>query len=441
MYFFLYQLIFVLISVATPFFACTNVLLHPLKKREKVILFSYLFILIYFFVGALGQMITPLGMGGVILFVLCVTKQNKMANAGIALFGYLCSVVLNYIFTIALSFFGITMQMIETRFPMRFSIVFFITLYLLTYFIGREVKKRGFLYEMQIPNFVTISLFLDLLICVFIFIFNIIVGEEMGYTSEVIRLNGILFFLFFAVTFVITIVIISNYEKEKKVTQKLKEYENLQDYTEKIEDLYMELRTFKHDYFNIIASLSSYIESQNLEGLRNYFENSILPAGEKLDHKDTVLGALSYMKVEEIKGLVYTKLFHAVQRGVQIELDIMESIERMDMDILDLTRVIGIFLDNAMEAAEKSECKHLYLGFAKREDSVLIVIENSCPNDIIDLSKIYQLGVSTKGKNRGVGLYQVQKIMGKYKNVIHTTGYREGIFTQRVEIMQPKKST
>ena len=439
MYLFFYRLIFILISVVTPLFSCTNVLMYPLKKREIFWIFSYLFILFYFLGRVIGQYVTPFVIGGILIFVLIFTKERKIRNACAVLLGYLFAVVLNYIFTITLSLFGITMQMIETKYPLQFSLIFFITVYLVTYLIGKRVRKKSLLYKMKIPNFVTVYLFLDLLICVFIFAFNIIVGEEMGYSAEVIRLNGILFFLFFAVTFAITIIIISNYEKEKKVTQKLKEYENLQDYTKKIEELYMELRTFKHDYFNVIASLQSYIDSENMEGLKKYFETSILPAGEKLDHKGSILGALSYIKVEEIKGLVYTKLFYAMQKELQIELDIKESIERMDMDILDLTRVLGIFLDNAIEAAEESELKTLYLGFAKREDSVLIVVQNACKSETIDLKKIYQLGVSTKGLNRGVGLYQVQKTMGKYKNVVHTTGYCEGLFTQRVEIMQSKK--
>jgi len=441
MFLFLYQLLFNLISVAIPIFSCTNVLLCPLKKREKFIIFSYVFIVFYFFGSILGQMITPFAMGGIFTFIMVFTKQNKVVNACGMLLGYMFSVVLNYIFTITLSFFGITMQQIQTEFPLRFTLVFFIILYLITYFIGKGVRNLGFLYDMKLPNFARICLFFDILICVLVFIVNIISGEKMGYSSEVIRLNGILFFLFFAVTFVVIIIIISNYEKEKKVTQKLKEFENLQDYTNKIEALYMELRLFKHDYFNIIASLSSYIDSENMEGLKNYFRTSILPAGEKLNHKDAALGALSYIKVEEIKGLVYTKLFHAMQKGIQIELDINESIEQMQIDILDLTRVLGIFLDNAIEAALNSEAKKMYLGFAKSENSVLIVVQNSCKNENVDLKKIYQLGVSSKGKNRGVGLFQVQILMGKYKNVIHTTGYHEGMFAQRVEIMQSKKCT
>ncbi len=441
MHLFLYQFVLFLLNAAILLFPCTNVLLYPMKKKEILVGFFSIFSILYFLVAILGQSTTFLAIGGILTFVLLYTKHNKILNACAALLGYLCSVVLNHIFTITLSMFGITMQMIETKFPLLFSFIFFAAIYLITYFIGKNVRKIGFLYDIKTPKFVTICIFFDVLICVLIFIFNIIVGEKVGYSPRVIRLNGILFFLYFVVTFIIILVIISNYEKEKKVTQKLKEYENLQDYTNKIEALYMELRLFKHDYFNIIASLHSYIDSENMEGLKNYFETSILPAGEKLNHKDGVLGALSYMKVEEIKGLTYTKLFHAMQKGIQVELDIKEAVEKMHIDVLDITRILGIFLDNAIEAALNSEAKKLYLGFAKSENSVLIVVQNSCKVEPIDLKKIYELGVSSKGDNRGIGLYQVQKIMGKYKNVIHTTGYHEGMFAQRVEIMKSKKCT
>lgn len=257
----------------------------------------------------------------------------------------------------------------------------------------------------------------------------------MGYTIKVIQLNGILFFIFFIISFIITFFIVQRYEKEKCVITKLKDLENLQEYTRKIEDMYIEYRVFKHDYFNILSTLKVYIDERDIDGLKYYFETSILPAGEAMNYNNNILGSLSYIKVKEVKGLVYTKLFHAVNEELHITLDIREPIGQFGMDILDITKILGIFLDNAIEAAKASEDKKIYIGFAKREDSVLIVIKNSFLTEIPDLQRIYMLGFSTKGNERGIGLYQARRILSEYENVIHTTEIEEDMFCQKVEII------
>lgn len=49
-------------------------------------------------------------------------------------------------------------------------------------------------------------------------------------------------------------------------------YNKLQEYTNQIENMYSSLRSFKHDYSNIMLSMSGYIETNDMEGLREYFE-------------------------------------------------------------------------------------------------------------------------------------------------------------------------
>lgn len=431
---YLKPVILIVLSSVTPVLTSTNTLLYPIKKYQKIILFLFEFFLFYFLGEKFGQGITPIGISGMMLLIAFFHRKKAVINVCSGLLGYFCAVVLNYCFTIGLSFFGLTISMIASDYAIPFNATFSLCAFTVTYFIGKIVRKKWQNNDINLAPSILYLFFTEMCACVAIFIFNIICGERLGYTTKVIKMNGVLFFLFFIITSCITFFIISSYEKEKRVTAKLKEFENLQEYTGKIENLYMELRIFKHDYFNILSSIRAYIDSDNMSALKQFFEESILPAGEELNHKDTILGKLSYLEIEEIKGLIYTKLFHAMQHDMNIELDIKEPIQKIKMDLLDLTRVLGIFLDNAIEAAEETEEKTIYMGFAKKGNSVLLVLQNSCVGPI-EINKIDQLGVSSKGEQRGVGLYQVQRILGKYENIIHTTEFKNNTFLQRLEII------
>jgi len=95
--------------------------------------------------------------------------------------------------------------------------------------------------------------------------------------------------------------------------------------------------------------------------------------------------------------------------------------------------VIGILLDNAIEAAIKCEKPSMKVAVINKENSVLFVIINSIYEEVL-IYKIYEKGYSTKGENRGLGLYNLKQITGKYTNVSIDTIVENGEFKQLLEI-------
>lgn len=77
-------------------------------------------------------------------------------------------------------------------------------------------------------------------------------------------------------TFLIVTIIKTHIEKIN-MDMKQDSYNKLQEYANQIESMYSSLRSFKHDYSNIMLSMSGYIESNDMEGLREYFNKEILP--------------------------------------------------------------------------------------------------------------------------------------------------------------------
>lgn len=139
--------------------------------------------------------------------------------------------------------------------------------------------------------------------------------------------------------------------------------ESLREYAHRLESLYQEIRGFKHDYLNILSSMYSYLEEERYEELKRYFEERFLPDGRKLAAEDLSIGRLNNMKILELKGLLYTKVLKDSDFQLHITVDIPEPVTEIHMDIPDLVRILGIFLDNAMEAASTTPHKELYTNF------------------------------------------------------------------------------
>nr|WP_302600867.1 ATP-binding protein [uncultured Acetatifactor sp.] len=241
----------------------------------------------------------------------------------------------------------------------------------------------------------------------------------------------VLYFLFtFSMLFIVLHAVRGNYEARKKV-----EYlEHLKEYTGNLEMVYGNLRSFRHDYINVMASLAAYIEEGRYEELRDFFYGHILPMQEGLAQRNDALCRLSHVHVLEMKSILYAKLLLAVNRGVEVEVDIPDVIDSVHMDPVDLVRVLGIYLDNAIEACLETERPFLGFHLGRVEGDVVFLLSNSFVDRGLSLGQMCKKDVSTKGEGRGIGLYTVGEILNRYDNVYHETRMEEGVFIQQVRI-------
>ncbi len=136
-------------------------------------------------------------------------------------------------------------------------------------------------------------------------------------------------------------------------------------YMKSLEKINKEMQKFQHDYANILLTIRGYLEIEDLQGLKHYFQTHILKAEQKTFFKNEVFSNLDNLKIVELKGLLATKVIHADQLGIKLSVEIPEEITSIDMDIIDLTRIIGILTDNAIEACIDKEDHEICIGFMK----------------------------------------------------------------------------
>ena len=143
---------------------------------------------------------------------------------------------------------------------------------------------------------------------------------------------------------------------------------------------------------------------------------------------------MSNIRLLELKGILYSKLVVAMNQELDITLEIQDEIESVSMEMLDLSMVIGIFMDNAIEASMDSHMRNLVILIVNNPESVLIIISNSTNDTAIKLDHIYEKDISSKKGHSGLGLYSANMILGKYDNIIHSTNFEDNTFTQKLEI-------
>ena len=243
----------------------------------------------------------------------------------------------------------------------------------------------------------------------------------------------VLYFLFtVSMIFIVLYTTRKSYEARKKV-----EYlESLNEYTRNLEIVYDNLRAFKHDYINIMASLAAYIDEKKYEELEKFFYDSILPMQKNLTQKNGALNNLLRVKILELKSILYTKLLLAVNQDIQVTIDIPDEIEpdSIAMDPVDLTRMLGIYLDNAIEACLETARPVLNFHLGRMNGDTIFIISNTFVDKGLSVAQMQKKGVTTKGNGHGIGLSNVSEILNRYDHIYHETSVRDGLFVQQVQI-------
>lgn len=315
-----------------------------------------------------------------------------------------------------------------------------ILFYMITLFCGRLIKK-GLLSRKGIWQISQVWYLIDaiLLLLAIIFIFNNVIHGKAYSAASVIFYNGLLAVGYFFVVLFLFLSMFRSYREKLQEETRQKSFLDLQEYTRNLEAMYNNLRSFKHDYINILTSMSGYIENGDMEELKTYFEGKILPTRNLIAQGDYKLNQLSNIGILEIKSLLSAKMIYAHETGIDVTIDIPDFVAEFSMDTVDLARILGIFLDNAIEAALETAHPKVGLNIIQNPNSAAIIISNSFQENSLALHKLKQKGFSTKKGHHGIGLSNAQKIISSYDNVLLETTKQGGYFTQYMEISARKE--
>ncbi|NLL00520.1 MAG: GHKL domain-containing protein [Clostridiales bacterium] len=210
-------------------------------------------------------------------------------------------------------------------------------------------------------------------------------------------------------------------------------------YTQDIEKQYNELRKFRHDYQNILTSLEGYLVQEDTAGLKQYFYSNIKKHSDRLMHNEYMLEDLSNIKINGIKSIIATKIIYAQDMGLNANFETSDVITRINMDIILLVRILGILLDNAIEELLYLGYGQLLVGLIKYPDNILIIVQNTCRDNLPNIQTLKKRNFSTKSSNRGLGLSNVSDIIDQCPNVISEIIVDNQLFIHKIFIFDKEK--
>lgn len=286
----------------------------------------------------------------------------------------------------------------------------------------------------EFSNHLLVSSVSNLMVCLFIFLSNGITRETAHYNGQIMIFSCALFGCYFILNAVLTNNIIKEEMNRTNAAIRQESYERLQEYTGQIENLYAALRSFKHDYLNIMLSMSGYIESEDIAGLKTYFAEKIIPLNNKMNSNTPSISQLRNIKISELKSIISAKLLYAIELNITVSIEVSEEISDIKMDIIDLTRIMGIYLDNAIEASLETSAPSIRFAIINLKKEYLFIIANSFLDHGIPYATLMQPNFSTKGDNRGIGLATAHDIISKYDSVFWKNEMLDSHFTQILRI-------
>ncbi|MBX5319023.1 quorum-sensing sensor histidine kinase AgrC [Staphylococcus caprae] len=325
-----------------------------------------------------------------------------------------------------------------TRNSIVYLVVYLISFSIWAIVLANSIKflinriKKSYLYT----NKIYISIISIFLVITFFILFIFTRNEDLDF--QTFRLYTYLYVGIVLVILIILIILSYTVLREMKYKRNLDEIETYYEYTLRIETINNEMRKFRHDYVNILSTLSEFIREDDMQGLKKYFNEQIVPLKDNMKTRSIKLNGIENLKVREIKGLITTKFLQAQEKEIPISIEVPDEIDNINMNTIELSRITGIILDNAIEASEALEDPLIRIAFIDNEESVTFIVMNKCSDNTPKIHELFEEGFSTKGDNRGLGLSTLKELTDENENVLLDTVIENGYFVQKVEIINTK---
>lgn len=173
---------------------------------------------------------------------------------------------------------------------------------------------------------------------------------------------------------------------------------------------YNEIRRERHDTRNMLLSVQGYIrdhkdkEAEKL--LATFLQNDTV---EK--HYGEIDNALDKIKISGLHNLIKEKAYKIVEKGIPFSFEVNAEIDELPGSEIKTARIIGILMDNAIEATFKQTKPYIQFALLKHSPEVYeLVIANSIEQKL-NINTALKFEHSTKEGHQGIGLSNVTQLV------------------------------
>lgn len=302
---------------------------------------------------------------------------------------------------------------------------------IITFLIKKPLQK---LLKYKMSSNKLISLFTILtIICVAVFFY-------IGFSN--LKIDYALLISVFSM--VVFIAVLFGLVKQKIENDKITEkYDSLIEFMKSYEEVIDNQRIYHHENKNQLINIKGkIIDKDKNKNIIEYID-SIL--NEEIEFSKEKYSKLKYLPSNGFKGLFYYKISKAEDLKIKVSISVSKSIENSllhkmeNNDYKELCRIIGVYLDNAIEASNISNDKLIGIEIYCDEKDICIVISNTYIGEI-NIQNVNKTGFTTKGKGHGYGLSLVRNILNNNKRFENSTEITETLYIQKLIVKNKIKN-
>lgn len=235
----------------------------------------------------------------------------------------------------------------------------------------------------------------------------------MKFAVKINQTNYFLNILFLFIVSVLYFILLENCVKIEKMNEHQK---ILFEYISKYEKLIDKDNINQHEILNNLLILKSY-KNKNSKEFNDYLDEMIF----KFDNSEKEKLKNITKLPTGIKGIFYYKIYDVEKYNINLTFYYSKKLDNIwkyigNRDYTRLCEIIGILLDNSIEASKKSKDKLLTIDIFKEKNFLNLFIENSIDKKV-NIQNAKKKYFSTKGKTRGLGLYIAYKLESKSRNI------------------------
>lgn len=285
-----------------------------------------------------------------------------------------------------------------------YSLLINLFAFIMIYVMYKFVHIHHILANMHIDSFFMKSLL------------SVIIGGGMVYFI-IMKINptisGTEYFAYYILTIII-IFLVGTWEKYRiKANEKELELRTSELYADAYQTLIDTIRARQHEYDNHIHTII------NQRYICNTYEDLVEAQKEYIDSINAENKHVKLLRSgnKTFIAFLYGKILSLEEKGIEseykIEIDQLEA----EMPVYKMIEIVNNLLVNAQEAIELSSQTEKKIKFVAYETKEVIDFEVwNCgePINSDNISKCFKKGVTSKGKNRGLGLYNVKQICDRY---------------------------
>ena len=214
----------------------------------------------------------------------------------------------------------------------------------------------------------------------------------------------------------------------KKIDRQIAAYQRelIETHYQEVENMYRQIRGWRHDYRNHIQMMKVLAENGDLDGIKTYLDE----LDTDLNTVDTVVKTGNAMA----DAILNSKISLAKSRNIAVQVDAHIPV-KLSMSELDLCVILGNLFDNAIEAslALPEDQRRIRVYMDMKGTQLYISFTNRTAGK--KLPKVGKIFKTTKGAGHGFGLVRIDNIIERLDGYLSRNS-EDGAFTTELLIPQ-----